>query len=338
MNGPSEDGFGFAAAPERASLAGLEFADLYLNAAGFGYVRSRSRATLSMVPQDLSPALLGLVRSLARRVAARPERREFSMSYEGATYRVALLDAIDGLWYVLRRGPAHVPVMRDLGLHPRVAAELVALGRPDNRGMIVVAGKTGEGKTTTACALLAAWLEYFGGVAVTIEDPPEFPLHGAKRSGEGYCFQRDVPEGSFGDALTATMRYAPRFILLGEIRSEAAAREALRACINGHLVVTTLHAGSIEEALQRLLDLAADGEGRIAAQATLAAGLSAVVHQRLQGEGTNRRLEMTFLFPRQSLADPVRVIIRSGRIEQLGTEIETQLNRILNGAGGSWPS
>jgi twitching motility protein PilT len=319
-------------------LVDLEFADLYVNAAGYGYFRSAVSTTLSAIPASLTPGLFGLIRSLTQRVSARPDRREFSISYEGATYRVALLEAIDGLWYVLRRGPAHVPVIRDLGIHPRVAAELIHLGRADNHGMVVVAGKTGEGKTATACALLAAWLDYFGGVAVTIEDPPEFPLHGAKRSGEGYCFQRDVPEKGFGEALTATMRYAPRFIFLGEIRSEAAAREALRACINGHVVVTTLHAGSIEEALQRLLDLASDGDGRAAAQAILAAGLSGIIHQRLLGDGADRRLEMKFLFPRQTLADPVRAIIRSGRVEQLGTEIESQLNRILNGAGGPWSS
>jgi twitching motility protein PilT len=327
-----DDGFGLP------TLADLEFADLYVSASGYGYFRSGAATTLSIVPPSLNPELVGLIRSLSHRVAARPDRREFSISYEGATYRVALLEAIDGLWYVLRRGPARVPAIRDLGIHPRIAAELIELGRARNHGMVIVAGKTGDGKTTTACALLGAWLEYFGGVAVTIEDPPEFPLHGAKRSGEGFCFQRDVQEKGFGDALAVTMRYTPRFILLGEIRSEAAAREALRACINGHVVVTTLHAGSIEEALQRLLDLATDGDGRAAVQATLAAGLSAVVHQRLAGDGADRRLEMKFLFPKQSLADPVRAIIRSGRMEQLGTEIEFQLNRLLNGAPGSWLS
>ncbi|WP_158240439.1 ATPase, T2SS/T4P/T4SS family [Telmatospirillum siberiense] len=334
----SESGFNPAGSQGRPTLATLDFADLYVNAAGSGYLRNGASTTLSVVPPSLNEALLGLVRSLTQRAAARPDRREFSISHDGATYRVALLDAIDGLWFVLRRGPAHVPMIRELGIHPRVAAELIELGRANNHGMVIVAGKTGDGKTTTACALLAAWLEYFGGVAVTIEDPPEFPLHGVKRSGEGYCFQRDVQESGFGEALGATMRYAPRFILLGEIRSEAAAREALRASINGHLVVTTLHAGSIEEAVQRLLDLAADGDGRAAVQATLAAGLSGVIHQRLQGDGGARRLEMKFLFPRPSLADPARAIIRAGRIEQLGTEIESQLNRILNGVGRGWPS
>jgi twitching motility protein PilT len=319
-------------------LTDLEFADLYVSASGCGYYRSGLATALSMVPPSLHSRLGDLIRSLAHRVAVRPDRREFSISHDGANYRVALLDAIDGLWYVLRRGPAHVPAIRDLGVHPRIAAELIALGRTNNHGIVIIAGKTGDGKTTTACALLAAWLDYFGGVAVTIEDPPEFPLHGPKRSGEGYCFQRDVPEKDFGVALAATMRYAPRFIFLGEIRSEAAAREAMRACINGHVVLTTLHAGGVEETLQRLLDLAADSDGRAVAQSTLAAGLSGVIHQRLRGEGAERRLEMKFLFPSPALADPVRAIIRSGRIEQLGTEIESQLNRLLNGTGNAWPS
>lgn len=333
-----ETGLDTPGASDCSTLAAFDFSDLYVNTAGVGYIRSGASAAFSEVPSSFNKALLDLVRSLSQRVAARPDRREFSISHGGATYRAALLDAIDGLWFVLRRGPARVPMLGDLGIHPRIAAELIGLGRASNHGMVVVAGRTGDGKTTTACALLAAWLDYFGGVAVTIEDPPEFPLHGVKRSGEGYCFQRDVQEKGFGDALGATMRHAPRFILLGEVRSEAAAREALRASINGHLVVTTLHAGSIEEAVQRLLDLAADGDGRAAAQATLAAGLSGVVHQRLQGDGDRRRLEMKFLFPRPSLADPARAIIRAGRIEQLGSEIESQLNRVLAGVEGGWPS
>lgn len=324
--------------PFPPTLSDLDFMDLYVSTSGIGYFRSNMSMTLSPMPPSLNSALASLIRSLTHRVAARPDRREFSISYDGVTYRVALLDAIDGLWYVLRRGPAQVPEIRELGIHPRIAAELIELGRENNNGMVVIAGKTGDGKTTTACALLAAWLGHFGGVGVTIEDPPEFPLHGPKRSGEGYCFQRDVQEKAFGDAMAATMRYAPRFILLGEIRSEAAAREALRASINGHLVLTTVHAGRIEDALQRLLDLAADSDGRVAAQATLAAGLSGIIHQRLLGDGTDRRLEMKFLFPRQALSDPIRTIIRSGRIEQLGTEIESQLNRVLNGGGGTWRS
>jgi twitching motility protein PilT len=322
----------------RSTLTELDFTDLYVSAAGYGYFRPGDSTTLSLVPSSMTLGLLDLIRSLTNRIAARPDRREFSLSYEGTTYRVALLDAIDGLWYVLRRGPSSVPAMGDLGIHPRLASELIGLGRSGNHGMVIVAGKTGDGKTTTACAVLAAWLEYFGGVAVTIEDPPEFPLHGPKRLGEGYCFQRDVPERNFGEALASTMRYAPRFILLGEIRSEAAAREALRACINGHIVVTTLHAGSIEESLHRLIELAADSDGRATVQATLSAGLSGVVHQRLLGDGAFRRLEIKFLFPRQTLADPVRAIIRSGRFEQLGTEIDSQRNRILYGAVGAWPS
>lgn len=327
-----------AARPAGRGLATLDFIDLYVSAGGEAFVRPTPMAQLMAVPADLHNTIALLARALAGRVAARPERREFSVSYEGVTYRVALLDAIDGLWYVLRRGPARVPPLEGLGLHPRLLAELIELGRGQRHGLVVVAGKTGDGKTTTASALLYAWLEYFGGVAVTIEDPPEFPLHGTKRGGEGYCFQRDVQEKEFGDALIAAMRYTPRYILLGEVRSENAAREALRASVNGHIVITTIHAGSVEEALHRLLDLASDGEGRRAAQAVLADGLGMVLHQRLFGEGGTRRMECRFLIPGAATGDPARAIVRSGRIEHLGTEIESQMSRILEGGGsrGAW--
>jgi twitching motility protein PilT len=322
----------------RRGLATLDFTDLYVSAGGDAFVRVAPTAPLMVVPADLRTTVTLLSRALGSRVAARPERREFSVSYEGITYRVALLDAIDGLWYVLRRGPTRVPPLEGLGLHPRLLAELIELGRSQRHGLVVIAGKTGDGKTTTASALLNTWLEYYGEVAVTIEDPPEFPLHGTKRNCEGYCFQRDVQEKEFGDALVAAMRYTPRYILLGEIRSETAAREALRASVNGHIVVTTLHAGSVEEALHRLLDLAAAGEGRRGAQAVLADGLSMVLHQRLFGEGGERRMECRFVIPGPGIGDPARAIVRNGRIEQLGTEIEAQMARLLETNGGrkSW--
>src|SRR3546814_7354761 len=118
----------------------------------------------------------------------------------------------------------------------------------------------------TRCALVtgvqtcALPIFHYGDVAIAIEDPPELPLDG-KHGRFGRCFQIAVENGDFGRALSSTMRYNPRYILLGEIRSPVEASQALRAAINGHIVLTTLHAGSITTALQSMLKLVAGPSG-----------------------------------------------------------------------------
>lgn len=310
------------------SLIDIPFSDIYLSPSGdVPFLKERPGGPLMEIPPAVKEEVTNLARSLPARAG---DRREFSLAYNGVTFRVARIEAIDGAWYTMRRGPTRVPHIDEIGLPEPLVRELVEVKR--HSGMFVVCGRTGEGKSWTAGALLNAWLERHGDVAITIEDPPELPLNGWR--GRGRCFQTTVPEREFSQALVAAMRYTPRFILIGEVRSPDAAREALRASVNGHVVVTTLHAGSIEEGFHRLLDLATGGEGdRKQAQQLLAEGLAGMMHQRLHIDGTRHRVGIRFLFAGHGPGDPVRALIREGKIEQLGTTIEAQSARLLRSAG-----
>jgi twitching motility protein PilT len=203
------------------------------------------------------------------------------------------------------------------------------LGR--RHGLILFAGATGNGKTTTACSLLQEYLLTFGDVAITIEDPPELPLNG-KHGQFGRCFQIRVENGDFGRAMSQTMRYNPRYILLGEIRTPYEASQALRAAINGHLVITTIHAGSIMEAINSLLKLVSGQENLELARGVLADGLAGVIYQKLMKSNKGKKPKLDFLFAGFNGSDAgVRSKIRHGKIEQLSTEVQQQATRVLNG-------
>lgn len=253
-------------------------------------------------------------------------RSDFALQHNGITYRVSKMPSISGIVYVLRRFPAEIPDIQKIGLLPGLVRRLM---KPGLKGMIVIGGATGSGKTWTASALLKARLEAYGGVAVTAEDPPEMPLHG--KHGKGVCFQVAVSResGGFAEASRHIVRWKPNIIFLGEIRDEEVAVEALRASINGHLVITTVHADSVISTMQRIQALASSGEGA-ETNALLADGLLAVLHQKLDAVGQRKILKSEFLLLTDESSRGAKAIIRQGRLEMLATEIRQQQNQMMN--------
>jgi twitching motility protein PilU len=149
---------------------------------------------------------------------------------------------------VLRYISADMPRLENLGL-PEIMRDLIML----KRGLILMVGATGSGKSTSIAAMLNHRNESSSDHIVTIEDPIEF-LHTNKRS---IVNQREVglDTKSFGRALRGIMRAAPDVILIGEIRD----RDSMEASINlagtGHLVLATLHANNCAETLDRIINL-----------------------------------------------------------------------------------
>lgn len=311
------------------NLRNFEFTDLYFSDQGDAFVRGseESDGPIGYVPVEYSEEL----DLLHKKVTARGQQeKEFFLDVDGVRYRVSKIESIDGVWYALRKAKFPIPRLGDIGIHPRIVQYLGKLGR--RHGLLVFSGATGNGKTTTACSLLQEYMIAYGDVGITIEDPPELPLNG--RHGDfGRCFQIKVENGDFGRAMSQTMRYNPRYILLGEIRAPYEASQALRAAINGHLVITTIHAGSVQEAINSLLKLVSGQENLELARTVLADGLSGVLHQKLIKTKHGRKPKIDFLFT--GLGDPedsgIRTKIRQGKIEQLSTEIEQQLTRVMNG-------
>lgn len=164
--------------------------------------------------------------------------------------RVAVVPTVGGETAVLRlfeRGGA-APSLADLGVAPAQLAQLRALLMRD-AGMILVAGPTGSGKTTTLYAMLQE-LSRWGRRVVSIEDPVEMQMPGWQ--------QMEVREHigvTFDASLRAVLRQDPDAIMIGEIRDEQTARAALRAAMTGHLVLSTTHARDLIGAAARLVDL-----------------------------------------------------------------------------------
>ena len=183
----------------------------------------------------------------------------------------------------LRRIPIDLPKLDDLAITPLGCKALRQWGR--ERGIVAIGGATGAGKTTTAVAMLNEYLSKLGGIAITIEDPPEYLMQGWVGDQGGHCDQLLIEsDDEWETAVNTALRWRPRYILFGEIRTPEAAGQALRASTSGHLVLATVHGGSTDETLGNLLRLAEVklGDG---ARKLLAHNLAGVIHQKLSRFG-----------------------------------------------------
>jgi twitching motility protein PilU len=149
---------------------------------------------------------------------------------------------------VLRYISADMPKLEQLGL-PEELADLAL----QKRGLVMVVGATGSGKSTTLAAMINHRNENASDHIVTIEDPIEF-LHTHKRS---IVNQREVGADthSFNNALRSVMRAAPDVILIGEVRDRDSMQAAINLAGTGHLVLTTLHANNAAESLDRIINM-----------------------------------------------------------------------------------
>lgn len=260
-------------------------------------------------------------------------RSSYSMAYGSTMYRVERVATLTGIMYSARRMPRKTPDVIRLGLPEPVTNHLISLNRES--GLILWAGPTGAGKTTSISCLMRKFLEREGGYAYTIEDPPEMPLDGiyqSKRGGLGMCKQTEPDNNDWGESLKSALRCRPRYILVGEIRTPDCASQILRAATSGHLVLSTIHANSVEDALNSVIKYAmsADLSEELAAD-LLGRGILGVIHQKLQGIKTMfPEVRFVFANPDPTAADQLRISIRDRQIA-LGTLMESQSARMFQG-------
>ena len=201
--------------------------------------------------------------------------------------------------------------------------------------LILWSGPTGAGKTTAVSSLMKEYLITEGGFAYTIEDPAEMPLDGsynALNGSLGLCKQTQPIEGNWGACLKSALRSKPRFILVGEIRTPETASEVLRACTSGHLVLSTIHANNVTDAINSVIKYASSsGMTEDLAYDLFSRGMLAVMHQTLNGI-RKKVPAVTYLFanPDTTQGDQVRAIIKTGKLN-LATSIDTQRSRLSLG-------
>jgi twitching motility protein PilT len=307
-------------------LKDFPFMDLYLRLDGSEPPRYRA-VRLDKHNQWTQPLPSGLhadARGAANSLLTAGLKPDAAFDYDGMHFRVSRQMMASGNdWVILRKINEHVPKLQELGYAPHISRYLGNLGRRD--GLILFSGATGHGKTTSCFALLQEYLKEYGGVGMTVEDPVEYLLEGEVGENKGYCYQIQVSnEEDWATPLKRTLRWTPRYLLVGEIRSPEAAEQILRAATTGHLVLTTIHAGSIEDSLLGLLHLASRvlGDG---AKMMLAQGLTAAIHQTLQPSGPFVRYVFT---EENNNGDPIRALIREDRVGMINTYIDRQIARM----------
>jgi twitching motility protein PilT len=212
------------------------------------------------------------------------KRHEMDLSFlcDGLRYRANFSKQQGAQSFSFRVVPQHIPQLDDLQL-PSTVAELVR----EPRGLLLVTGAAGQGKSTTACALLQRLNETLALRVITIEDPIEYLFI------EDQCQfeQREVgvDTATFADAIRNAVRQDPEVIFIGEIRDRQTVQTAMQAAETGHLVLATLHADSVLQTLDRIRELHPASE-QSNASTLLARSLSAVICQRLIPSTFNKRI------------------------------------------------
>ncbi len=256
---------------------------------------------------------------------------EFVVRAGDISYRGHLIDSVDGPYYALRRMPTSIPDLADLGL-PEAVCSVLLDPWLSNGGLIILCGEAGQGKSTTCAATVRSRMLAHGSFCLTVEDPPEMPLHG--KHGQGRCIQTEARQGLFADAMRGAMRCYPTtggsMLYVGETRDAETAAEVLKIATNGHLVLTTVHSSDVISALQRFLMLAKDKTSEDDAKQSLGSMLRLVVHQKLRDAPQagsqprrNKVLEIEFLMSRDRTT-PVANMIRTGKVEGLSSSIKQQ--------------
>ncbi len=274
-----------------------------------------------MVRVDAPPLERAALEAMLRSVMPERNRRQFAQTndtdyaYEIAgagRFRANALRERLGPAAVFRHIPAAVVTVEQMGISPEVQ-RLCQL----SRGLVLVTGPTGSGKSTTLCALVDLVNRSRHDHVITIEDPIEF-VHAGKRC---VITQRQVGvhTGSFKTALRAALREDPDVILVGELRDLETVGIALETAETGHLVFGTLHTSTAASTIDRIIDqFPADEQAQI--RVMLAGSLRGVISQTLcrkVGGGRVAAREVLLSIP------AVANLIREGKTFQLPTVMQT---------------
>lgn len=233
----------------------------------------------------------------------------FRIEVEDSHFRVQRKTTPESDYAILRKIESLRP-LENVGL-PGQIMEHIVHPRLTKGGLIIVCGQAGNGKSTTCASVASARLHRFGGVCNTIEFPAEIPMTGLH--GRGLCLQKEVDsEEEFHEAMREALRCYPtkssNILLVGEVLDAGIAASVLRSSVDGHLVITTMHAGDVIQGIQRLVSLAAQKMGREEARELLAEAFSIGIHQELRVREKRKGLGLSVkcLLDTESVVNQIR--------------------------------
>lgn len=271
-----------------------------------------------LTPEDCQRALEQMASSVHLKTFNAQFDSDFSFEVPGlARFRVNAHKQRRTIAISMRAIKEEIPALDKLNL-PNVVSRMTYLPR----GLILVTGDTGSGKSTTLAAMIEMMNQRYAKHIITLEDPIEYKLISGKCMIEQRELGDDVP--SFASGLRHVLRQDPDIILVGEMRDLETTSAAITAAETGHLVLSTLHTVNASQTVERIVDMyPASQQNQI--RAMLANTLQAVVSQTLF-----KRLDMPGMVPAVEvmLCTPaVRNLIREGRVFEIPSVIET--NRAL---------
>jgi twitching motility protein PilT len=300
-------------------MAEVRASDVHLSPGFRPAIRLRGKITpleeyAPLSPQQTRDTVYSLLNDDQRKRFESHKQLDLAYAVPGvARFRVNCFFQRGSISAAFRRIPHEIPKLGELGL-PRVLEDLTR--KP--RGLVLVTGPTGSGKSTSLAAMLDIINEEREEHMLTIEDPIEF-LHNHKRC---VVNQREIGADAedFASALKAALREDPDVILVGEMRDLETMSTALTAAETGHLVFATLHTQSTSQTVDRIIDIfPAQQQAQVRMQLSIA--LQGVVTQQLLPtlDGAGRVVATEVLIPTPA----VRNLIREGKTHQIYSAIQT---------------
>ena len=238
---------------------------------------------------------------------------DLSANIQGVRCRINVMKTNRGVGLAIRLLSSFQPTLEKLNLHPDL--KNIAL---HSHGLVLISGPTGSGKSSTLAALIQEINHTKAKHIITIENPIEYHFKALKSFIRQREVGRDTP--SFSQGLVDALREDPDVLMIGEMREPDIMKQTLNAAETGHLVLSTMHSGSVVETLQRLV-ANFPAEVQIGIRAQLADCLLAVICQRLifRPDLNIRVPECEIMFAKTS----VRSIVRNGRFFKLNDVLQT---------------
>lgn len=265
-------------------------------------------------PEQLLNALVDIMTEEDRKQFEADDSADFAIAIEGLSrFRVNVFRHLNGVGAVFRGIPATALTLDELGM-PKSVRDFTRT----NKGLILVTGKTGSGKTTTLAAMIDAINQSQHGHILTIEDPIEF-VHQRQNC---LISQREIGihTQTFSEALHSALREDPDVILVGELRDLETMSIAMTAAEMGILVMGTLHTNGAAATIDRVINIfPADKQEHI--RNMLSTSLRGVVSQQLakKKDGSGRIAVLEILVNNAAVAN----LIRQGKLEQLGNVMQS---------------